>query len=100
MKCPICHTDMFLAFLEPEDQRPFTAWICPECDWGRAYPTENTVERLYHCAYCTKEYKHIQTDDHTPLAELICPVCAKALDLELQTHPFDPEDDEIVPLGC
>lgn len=54
----------------------------------------------YLCAFCHKHYEHEQTDDHTPLAKLICRPCAKKMHIELQTHPDDPEDDEIAPFGC
>ena len=47
----------------------------------------------YLCAFCHKHFEHVQTPDHTPLAELICLPCAKKMSIEVQTHP---EDDENV----
>jgi len=54
----------------------------------------------YLCSFCYKHFEHTQTDDHTPLAELICKPCAKKMGIELQTHPEDPEDDESNSFGC
>jgi len=52
------------------------------------------------CSFCYKHFEHTQTDDHSPLAELICPKCCKKMGIEVQTHPKDPEDDEIDSFGC
>jgi len=54
----------------------------------------------YRCAYCGKDYEHTQTDDHTPLAELICPLCCKKMGIEVQTHPPEPENDDEPFWGC
>lgn len=47
----------------------------------------------YICAFCRKQYYLKLTDDHTPLATLICPGCAHGMGIEVQTHPPEPEDD-------
>jgi len=100
MKCPDCKKDMYVGWLAPNDNAHIPAYMCPSCDYRGSTPAGREKERLYHCAFCSKPYKHIQTDDHTPLAELICPKCAKKMGIEVQTHPDDPEDDNIVAFGC
>lgn len=52
------------------------------------------------CAFCGIVYHHIHTPDHTPLAKLICPKCRKRMGIEVQTHPDDPEDDDVAYFGC
>ncbi len=54
----------------------------------------------YICAYCTDEFDLDYTDDHTPLARLICPVCCKKHGIEVQTHPPDDEEAEDGFYGC
>jgi len=47
----------------------------------------------YRCAFCGKDFHLVMTDDHTPLAELICPKCCEKMDIEVQTHPPDDKND-------
>lgn len=54
----------------------------------------------YRCAFCGKDFQHIHTDDHTPLAELICPKCCKKFGIEVQTHPDNPENEDNLFSGC
>ena len=45
----------------------------------------------YLCAFCHKHFELEYTDDHTPLAKLICLPCAKKMGIEVQTHPDNPD---------
>ena len=100
MKCPKCsHANPPIYIDGPEDDK-YVFYACADCgheytrDYGRSGP------KTYRCAFCGKDFQHVQTEDHTPIAELICPKCAKKMDIEVQTHPDNPENEDNLFSSC
>ena len=100
MKCPKCNAAMLLQMRWPIDGRDCECWECPNCHNDLATLDGQPVKWDYLCAFCHHKYFHVQTEDHTPLAELICPKCAKKMDIEVQTHPDNPENEDNLFSGC
>jgi len=100
MKCPKCNIGMMLQYTRTDHGDDYAVWACSNCQYGLTTLNGKEVPWDYLCAFCHEHYFHIQTDDHTPLAELICPKCAKKMGIEVQTHPDEPEDEENVAFGC
>ena len=94
MKCPKCDSDMFLAYTEAPRLQTLAVWVCTRCYYEQAVRRKRPLKLEYDCAFCGNPFRHIQTDDHTPLAELICQQCADGMGIELQTHPDDPENED------
>ena len=100
MKCPKDKAQMQAAYVEREKHAANLVWICPECYHETREPAVQPLKLKYLCAFCHEYYSHIQTGDHTPLAKLVCPECAKKMGLELQTHPPEEDCDDDAPFGC
>jgi len=94
MKCPKCEANMFLVHIDQPLGQTLVLWVCPDCHHERPPRRHRRLKLQYLCAFCHKLYAHIQTSDHTPLAELICPKCAKEMHIELKTHPDEPENED------
>lgn len=100
MKCPKCTTLMFLGWLERKNHATLVVWVCPNCGGEKKTPQRQWAEQEYLCAFCHEYYHHTHTEDHLPIAKLICPPCAKKMHIELQTHPKDPENEDNPFFGC
>ena len=94
MKCPKCKTEMLLGWLEQKDHATLVVWVCPDCHHEKKTHRRQSVRTEYLCAFCHGYYHHTQTEDHLPIAELICPPCAKNMHIDLQTHPNEPENED------
>jgi uncharacterized protein (DUF983 family) len=100
MNCPKDNAKMQAAYIDRKDHKAALVWVCPKCYHETRIPTSHPLKLKYLCAFCHERYSHVQTEDHTPLATLVCPHCAKKMGLELQTHPDNPEDAENPYVGC
>ena len=100
MKCPKDNAQMQAAYIDRLKHKAVLVWICPECYHETRVPTLHPLRLKYLCAFCHEHYSHVQTEDHTPLAKLICPTCAKKMSIELQTHPDEPENEDSPFSGC
>lgn len=100
MKCPNDNKEMLFGWQEQENDATQLVWVCPQCRHEHRAPLRRWAEQEYLCAFCQEYFHHTHTEDHTPLAKLICPKCAKKMHIELQTHPDEPENGSNAFFGC